>query len=89
MNQPETTAVRDVVAELAKARAKFGAMTSAHEGIAIIEEEFIELRNEVFWGPTDGSDAPGHVARRVAMMRAEAVQLAAMALRFIEDVCDA
>lgn len=79
------TARIDVIMELDRARAKFPKFNSAHEGLAVIEEEFLELRQEVFWGPTKGTDDP---SMRSALMRAEAVQLAAMALRFIEDVCD-
>ena len=67
----------EVRQELERARAKFGAFASAHEGLAVIEEEFLELRHEVFWG------------KDPAAKRAEAVQVAAMAIRFIEDVCDA
>lgn len=69
--------VQDVLDELARATAKFPAFNSGHEGYAVIDEECIELRNEVYWG----SDPEKR--------RAEAVQLAAMALRFIRDVCDA
>lgn len=48
---------------------------SAHEGYAVIDEEAIELRNEVYWGnPVDA--------------RKEAIQLAAMAVLFILDVSD-
>ena len=69
-------AVTDVVGELKKAREKFGPFSSAHEGIAVIEEEFIELREEVFLKN-----------RTLEAMRLEAKQLAAMALRFMLDVC--
>lgn len=83
------TAIDDAVRELARARRQHGTLASAHEGIAVIEEEFIELRNEVFWGPTRPHSILGSgQTARVALMRAEAVQLAAMALRFIEEVCD-
>ncbi len=44
---------------------------SPHEGLAIIEEEFLELRQAVFWGDGD--------------VREEAIQLGAMALRFLVD----
>lgn len=60
--------------ELDKATDRFGAFASSHEGIAVIEEEFLELRSEVFWG------------KRAEPMLQEAVQLAAMAIRFIVDV---
>jgi hypothetical protein len=49
-------------------------MRSGHEGLAVIEEEFLELRLEVFWG------------KDPAKLREEAVQLAAMALRFLCDI---
>jgi hypothetical protein len=84
----------DVQAELERARGKFPAFRSAHEGIAIIREEYLKLEREVFWGPSEVWPEPmladpseTHHARN-RLMRAEAVQLAAMALRFIEDVCD-
>lgn len=58
-----------------------GPFVSAHEGLAVIEEEFLELRENVFWNrksrdPDAWLDAMEH----------EAVQLAAMALRFLVDV---
>ncbi len=75
----ESKACRDVLRELAKARKKFPVMASAHEGWAILREEVDEL-----WDDVKGPDDSGRGGR----MRAEAVQVAAMALRFIEDVCD-
>ena len=66
--------VRDLVFdELGAATAKFGSFASAHEGIAVIEEEFLELREAVFWGKQGNK-------------RTEAIQLAAMAIRFLMDV---
>lgn len=53
-------------------------MVTAHHGIAIIEEEFIELRNEVFKRES---------LRDMNAMKEEAVQLGAMALRFLIDIC--
>lgn len=65
--------VRLAAEELERAQDKFGPMASPHEGIAVIREEYLELEREVFWGTR-------------AAMRAEAVQLAAMAIRFLVDV---
>lgn len=69
----------EVASELARARAKFARFNSAHEGFAVLDEERDELWDEVKANHPD----------RKARMRAEAIQVAAMAIRFIEDVCDA
>jgi len=50
----------------------FTPMASAHEGIAVIREEYLELELEVFHGDAEKA-------------KAEAVQVAAMALRFLVD----
>ncbi len=81
----------DVLEELERAEAAFPKFASAHEGYAILLEEVEELKAEVFWGPTLGKaripqDEPMADAR-MRKMRAEAVQVAAMALRFIKDCC--
>lgn len=71
--------VRLVEAELARARAAHpGCFNSAHEGFAVLKEEVDELWDEVRTRDRD-----------MQAMREEAIQVAAMALRFIEDVCDA
>jgi hypothetical protein len=71
---------QDVRHELESARQHFPPMRSAHEGWAILKEEEHELMLEVFrqYGSSDRNER----------MRLEAVQVAAMAIRFIEDVCD-
>jgi phage terminase large subunit GpA-like protein len=66
----------DVAAELESAQAKHGPMSSGHEGYAVILEELDELWEEVRKRKPDS-----------ALMRAEAIQVAAMALRFVLDVC--
>jgi hypothetical protein len=69
-----------VLRELANARRKFPRVqSSAHEGYAVLLEEVDELWDEIK-GPDD--------SKQTARMRAEAIQVAAMAIRFIEDVCD-
>lgn len=65
---------QEVRLELDLATRKFGPMASAHEGWAVIQEEVDELWEEVK-GTQD--------ARR---MREEAIQIAAMAMRFVMDV---
>lgn len=72
-------AFEDVQCELWKAINKFKPMNSAHEGYAVLAEEVEEL-----WEQVRGKQG----LRDVSAMRAEAVQVAAMAIRFIVDVCD-
>lgn len=63
----------EVCQELQRAKAKFGDFHSAHEGAAVIREEFDE-----FWDAVKAND--------LVQARHEAVQVAAMACRFIEDL---
>jgi hypothetical protein len=64
--------IETVWSELDRATEKFPPMRSAHEALAIIEEEFLELREAIFWG------SPANAVE-------EATQLAAMAIRFLID----
>ncbi len=66
-------AVSMVRVELLKAQAKFPAFHSSHEGYAVIHEEVDELWDEV-------------KSNNRFKQRAEAVQVAAMALRFLVDL---
>ena len=70
-------ALKEVRKELLSAIANFPEFRSAHEGVAIIEEEFLELREAAYWPhrPTTGDEDT------------EATQLAAMACRYLVDVC--
>ena len=65
--------VRLVLRELERARAKFPAFNSAHEGYAVILEELDEMWDEIKRNDTERA-------------RDECVQVAAMALRFLCDV---
>jgi len=65
--------ILEVLAELDRATAKFGPFNSAHEGYAVILEELDEL-----WDEIKKNDAVN--------VRKEAVQVAAMALRFLMDI---
>jgi hypothetical protein len=49
---------------------------SPHEGLAVIEDQFEDLKKEVFLPYSE---------RDLARMRKQAVQIAAMAIRFIMD----
>ena len=69
----------NVLDELIDATEMFPPMNSAHEGFAVLKEEVDELWEEV---------RAKQGARDIAKMRKEAVQVAAMAMRFILDVCD-
>lgn len=71
---------------------------STHEGLAVIQEEFEELKDEVFFGYKRARDKaksvvslPGAIAERTdeihrARLRHEAIQLAAMCVRFIQEL---
>lgn len=77
---------RDIVAEACsiiiheyyRASDMFPPFNSAHEGYAVILEELDELKAEV-WKNQNNRDA--------AKLVKEAVHVAAMALRFIVDLC--
>lgn len=71
--------VDPIVVEVLKAENKYPAFNSAHEGFAVLLEEVDELWDEV---------KVKQGKRDVAAMRLEAVQVAAMAIRFLRDVCD-
>ena len=62
-----------VLAEYDKATKKFGAFNSTHEGYAVIAEELDELWDDVKANRTDAACA-------------EAVQVAAMGIRFVVDM---
>lgn len=71
-----------VRAELDSACAKWPAMRSAHEGYAIVLEETDELWAAVqMFQKFPDADNSQWLAK-------EAVQVAAMALRFLIDICD-
>lgn len=69
-------AVEQVLQELLKARQGFSGFNSAHEGFSILNEEVDELWDEV---------KVNQKKRNVLKLRGEAIQVAAMALRFILD----
>lgn len=74
------TLAEEVLDELDRAQKMHGPMASGHEAQSVIGEEFHEFTLAVWFGV----DQKG----RPADPRAEAIQLAAMALRYIIDVAD-
>jgi len=66
-----------IMEEYGEATAIFGDFHSAHEGLAVIHEEFDELKAEV-WKKAKNRD-------REKMIK-EAKQVGAMAMRFLVDV---
>lgn len=80
MKFPIDTVLDEVAKEVARAEAKHAPLISAHEGYAVLLEEVDELKAEVWKG--------GSTPRDPVAMRKEALEVAAMAVRFILDVCD-
>lgn len=70
-------AIEEVEDEFYTASEAHGEFASAHEGFAVLKEEVDELWDEIKLG-----------SRRDSYnMKREAVQVAAMALRFLVDIC--
>ena len=85
------TVLIEVERELRQARTTHAPMNSHHEGYAVILEELDELwdvckQNTHAFG--DSRDKNELRKAKRAAMRKEAIQVAAMAIRFVEDVCD-
>lgn len=68
--------IEDICKELARSRELHGDMKNGHEGYAILKEEIDEL-----WSEVKCKDADPDV------MVPECIQIAAMAIKFIQDVC--
>ena len=69
----------EVGQEVSKAESNWPAMNSAHEAYGVLMEEVRELEEHIF---------TNQKRRDMAAMREEAVQVAAMAIRLIRDICD-
>lgn len=68
-------AVSEIIEEYARATSMYGKFSSSHEGYAIIKEELDELWAEI-----------KKKKRKQSLLRKEACQIAAMALRFMVDL---
>ena len=73
------TAIYAATIEATRAQKLYPKFNSAHEGYAVLLEEVEELWDEVKKNPRK---------RDPAAMREEAVHVAAMALRFLVDLCE-
>lgn len=72
-------AANDAEAEACTASEKWPPFNSAHEGFAVLLEEVDELKAHVW---------TNQKKRNIPQMRKEAIQVAAMAIRFAHDVCN-
>lgn len=79
LRQMREDAVADVYDELCAAQRNWPPHHSAHEGYGILMEEVRELEQHVFTKQKN---------RDLPAMRKEAIQVAAMALRFAIEVCN-
>jgi len=77
-------AFSEVADELVKARDKFPSFNSRHEGYAVLKEEVDELWEEIKNNTPAGTNPVETVP---LSLQKEAVQTAAMALRFLMDCC--
>lgn len=81
MSMPEQLAndVHAILMEVESACRNWPAFNSAHEGFAVLLEEVDELKAHVW---------TNQKKRDLVAMKKEAKQVAAMAIRFMTEVCD-
>ena len=72
-------AISDTYDEVSEATKNWPPFNSAHEAYAVLLEEVDELKEHVWTHQR---------ARNLEAMRKEAIQVAAMAIRFATEVCD-
>lgn len=77
MTSPLSNVLLELDAEVRRARAKHPAMNSPHEGISVIKEEVDELLDHVKADTGQTLEA-----------RDEAIQIAAMGIRYVLDLID-
>lgn len=79
MMEPFKSVIDAAETEIFIAVSNWPPFNSAHEGFAILNEEFDELKAHVW---------TNQKRRDLAAMRKEAIQVAAMAIRFAAECCD-
>lgn len=84
--QEKVGVLEEVADELKRARQTHGRMAGYHEGYAVILEEVDELWELVKRNTHKGDGFTKD--DKLRLLRKEAIQIAAMAVRFVEDVCD-
>ena len=72
-NEKLSNIIKRVIIEFASATTKFGKFHNSHEGSAVLREEMDELWDEV-------------KANQLSSALKEAIQVAAMAIRFVYDL---
>lgn len=78
MISAEETVIQAILKEYNEAVLSNGSFHTAHEGIAVIKEEYDELWDEI---------KKKREARDHGKMFKEAIQVAAMGMRFAVDIC--
>ena len=74
----------EIIAEAQKATTKYPSFNSCHEGAAILKEEYDELWEEV----RAMKNSINPTVEQQTKARNEAIQVGAMALRFVLDMCN-
>ena len=78
LDEAMLAASQEVMQECRRAQVRFAPFNSAHEGFAVLKEEVDELWDEV---------KKNRSKRCKRLMRVEAMQVAAMAVRFMSELC--
>lgn len=78
LNQETMDIIHEVLHETSRAQQKWPPYNSAHEGFGVLLEEVDELKEHVWKNQKN---------RDLASMQKEAIQVAAVAIRFAVDVC--
>lgn len=96
LSRTQDRALEEIAEEVIRAKELHpGEFHNAHEGYAVLLEEVRELENAVFFGKKPLKEKWANHSERdkvveqfyKELMREEAIQIAAMALRFASELC--